>query len=139
MRVEWDLVRRLKQYAEEHGLVVSERCTKAESPGARCRSCAPFFFSEVRERKAGPKVKEMLSRQQVTNAVISSLKLIGVDTAHFSGLSMRRGGISAALTARVQEPVMFRQSGHGSANAGRNYMLPTDPSVWYESFAALGL
>ena len=32
MRVEWDLVRRLKQHAEEQGLVVSERCTKAESP-----------------------------------------------------------------------------------------------------------
>ena len=84
-------------------------------------------------------MEEILSKRQVTSAVISSLKLIGVDTAHFSGLSMRRGGISAVLTALVQEPVVFLQSGHGAANAGRNYMLPKDPSVWYESFAALGL
>ena len=108
-RAKWDLVQRLKQHAETHGLAVSEQCTKAESPGARCRFCPPFFFTEALERgsMAGPKVKEMLSRQQVINTVISSLALIGVDTTHYSGLSMWRGG--AALMARVQELVMFLQ------------------------------
>ena len=81
----------------------------------------------------------MLSRRQVTRGVIKSLELIGVDTAHFSGLSMRRGGISAGLTAKVQEPVMFLQSGHGRGNAARSYMVPVDPSVWYEHFSAFDL
>ena len=52
---------------------------------------------------------------------------------------MRRGGISAALVARVPEPILFLQSGHGSNNSARNYMVPTDPSVWYEHFAAFDL
>ena len=75
----------------------------------------------------------------VTTAVKSSLSLIGVDTTHFSCLSMRREGISAALTAKVQAPVLYLQSGHGSENAAFNYVVPVDPSVWYESFAAFGL
>ena len=79
------------------------------------------------------------TRQMVTMAVKSSLSLIGVDTTHFSCLSMRRGGISAALTAKVQAPVLYLQSGHGSENAAFNYVVPVDPSVWYESFAAFGL
>ncbi len=75
------------------------------------RVCSPFFFTGWREQR------EMLSRQQVTRGVIKSLELImlliDVDTQHFSGLSMRRAGISAGLSARMQEPVMFLQSGHG--------------------------
>ena len=52
---------------------------------------------------------------------------------------MLRGGISASLTAKVQAPVLYLQSGHGRKNAAQNYVIPKDPSVWYESFAALGL
>ncbi len=62
-----------------------------------------------------------------------------MDTQHFSGLSMRREGISAGLLGRVQNPVMFLQSGHGKGTAERNYIVPTDPSVWYEHFAAFDL
>jgi hypothetical protein len=80
-----------------------------------------------------------MSRQQVSNAVCKSLELIGVNTEHYSGKSMRLGGISAALTAKVQAPVLYLQSGHGSQNAAQNYMVPKDPSVWYENFAALDL
>jgi hypothetical protein len=129
----WDVALRLRRHAERYGLRVSEQCTKAVKPGARCRFCPPFFSTECGGQR------EMLSRQQVTRGVIKSLELIGVDTAHFSGLSMRRGGISAGLTAKVQEPVMFLQSGHGRGNAARSYMVPVDPSVWYEHFSAFDL
>jgi hypothetical protein len=81
----------------------------------------------------------MLSRRQVTRGVIKSLELIDVDKKHYSGLSARRGGILAGLTAKVQEPVMFFQSGHGEGNAARNYSVPVDPSVWYEHFPAFDL
>ena len=129
----WDLAHRMRRHAERYGLRVSPECTKRESPGARCRHCSPFFFTGKGEQR------EMLSRQQVTRGVIKSLELIDVDTQHFSGLSMRRGGISAGLSARVQEPVMFLQSGHGKGTAARNYMVPTDPRVRYEYFAAFDL
>jgi hypothetical protein len=45
--------------------------------------------------------------------------------------------ILAALTTKVQGPVLYLQSGHGSQNAAQNYMVPKEPSVWYENFAAL--
>jgi hypothetical protein len=64
---------------------------------------------------------------------------MGVDTTHFSGSSMRRGGISAALTARVPAPVVYLQSGHCGKMAAQNYMVLLDPSGWYENFAVLQL
>ncbi len=71
--------------------------------------------------------------------MLRALQLIGVDTKHFSGISMRRGGISAGLAARVPEPILFLQSGHGSNCAARNYMVPRDPHVLYETYLAFGL
>ncbi len=44
--IEWDLVLQLRRYAEQHGLEVSAECSKDAAPGARCRHCLPFFFTE---------------------------------------------------------------------------------------------
>jgi hypothetical protein len=67
--------------------------------------------------------------------------MLEVDTTHFSELSMRRGGISAALVARVPEPILFLQSGHGSNNAARNYMVPRNPSphILFETYNAFSI
>ena len=137
-RAEWDIAHRLRRHAERYDLRVDALCTKKQHPGARCRHCPPFFFTLGRGSQ-GEQERLPLSRQQVSNAVCKSLTLIGVDAEHYSGKSMRLGGISAALTAKVQAPVLYLQSGHGSENAAQNYMVPKDPSVWYENFAALDL
>jgi hypothetical protein len=71
--------------------------------------------------------------------VINSLKMLEVDTRHFSWLSMRRGGISAGLVACVPEPILFLQSGHGSNCAARNYMVPRNPHILFETYNAFGL
>ncbi len=139
INIEWDLVLRLRKYAEQHGLKVSAECSKDEDPGAGCRHCPPFFFTERPGERGGPKIREPVSRQTVSAAVRKSLQLVGVDTTHFSCSSMRRGGISTALTARVPAPVFYLLSGHGGKMAAQNYMVPLDPSVWYENFAALQL
>ena len=127
---------RLRAYTTRMGLAPTEDCTKQRSPGARCRTCPPVFPHTTAGARTTTKP---VSRQQVTNAVINSLKMLGVDPAHFSGLSMRRGGISAALVARVPEPILFLQSGHGSNCAARNYMVPRDPHILYETYLAFGL
>ena len=137
-RAEWDIAQRLRRHADRYGLRVDAQCTKKQHPGARCRHCSPFFFTLGRGGQ-GEQERLPMSRQQVSNAVCKSLELIGVDTEHYSGKSMRLGGISAALTAKVQAPVLYLQSGLGSQNAAQNYMVPKDPSVWYENFAALDL
>ncbi len=71
----------------------------------------------------------------MSKAVTNSLKLLDV----VSGISMRRGGISAGLAARVLEPILFLQSGHGSNCAARTYMVPRDPVVLFETYDAFGL
>jgi hypothetical protein len=126
---------RLQAFVEELGLEVSVDCSKGRMPGARCRSCVPLFPRLT----AGGDYTKPVSRQQVTNAVIESLKMLDVDTSHFSGLSMRRGGISAALVARVPEPILFLQSGHGSNCAARNYMVPRNPHILFETYNAFGI
>ena len=129
------VTRRVRAFVEELGLEVSDECSKERSPGARCRSCPPLFPRAV----AASLHTKPVSRQQVTNAVLNSLKMIDIETKHFSGLSMRRGGISAALVARVPEPILFLQSGHGSNCAARNYMVPRNPNILFETYNAFGL
>jgi hypothetical protein len=84
-----------------------------------------------------------LSRQQVTGAVLKSLERIGVDTTHYSCISMRRGGISAGPAARVPEPILFLQSGHGTLRcqellrrvqaSTQQYMTVHSSTRWYMS------
>ena len=124
---------RLRRFVGRLALELGAECTKRQSPAARCRSCPPVF------PRIAAGVPSRRSRQQVTTAVINSLRLIGVDPTYYSGISMRRGGISAAIAARVPEPILFLQSGHGSNCAARNYMVPRDPHVLYETYQAFGL
>ena len=84
-----------------------------------------------------------MSRQQVTNAVLKTLASIGVNTTNYSGISMRLGGISARIaarvTSRVPEPILFLQSGYCLNCAARLYMCPRDPHILYETYLAFGL
>ncbi len=79
------------------------------------------------------------SGPRVTNAVLNSLQMLEVDIIHFSGLSMRRGGISAALVACVPEPILFLQSGHSFNSAARNYMVPRNLHILFETYSAFGI
>jgi hypothetical protein len=80
-----------------------------------------------------------MSRQKVTGAVKKAMSLITEDISTFSGISMRWGGISQAVHARVPGPILFLQGGHGSGIAARAYMVPHDPRVLYETATALRL
>jgi hypothetical protein len=134
-RSELCTVKRLQAMMRARGVQVAAECTKGAHPAARCRHCPALFTSE--RRVDG--VHQRLSRQQISGAVKASLKLIGIDSPLVSGISMRRGGISAAVHARVPEPVLFLQSGHGSGMAARAYMVPQDPRVLFETAQALRL
>ncbi len=103
------IVRRLRKMMAERGLEVSVECTKRRKPAARCPHCPPLFASfRTDNGRALP-----MSRQQVTSAVKKAMSLVTKDSSSFSGISMRRGGISQAIHARMPEPILFLQSGHG--------------------------
>ena len=50
---------------------------------------------------------------------------------------MRLGGLSMAINARVPEPILYLQSGHGKAKAARAYMMTDDPSILYDTGRAI--
>lgn len=118
-----------------HSLQVSDACTKAVRPAARCPHCPPLFASF---RRSGGSYL-LLSRQQISGAVKRAINLVQSDSGSFSGISMRRGCNSQAIHARVPEPILYLQSGHGSGFAARTYIVPEDPRVLHETAQALRL
>ena len=132
---ELDLVLRLQQYLESVNNIVSPLCTKLRFPAARCPYCPPLFlaFSSTAD------LKKNCSRQMVSSAVKRCMIMIGVDPLNFSGISMRRGGLSVAIHARVPEAILYIQSGHGKGSSARRYIVQSDPQVLFESSQAFGL
>ena len=135
------LVAWLKRWITSRGLRKSPRCTKGERPGARCQYCDPVFPRLVSGRavEAVGQTEQLrpMSRQQVSAAVKTAVGLLGLDSRYYSGKSMRRGGITAAVQARVPEPILYLQSGHGTAKSGRRYVDPVDPRILYATGAAI--
>ena len=145
------LVIRLRNFVSELGLVKSPRCSKTTAPGARCRVCDPVFPRALVNRNTaeGRKLGDSrmtegtrqallpMSRQQMSGAVKVAMACIGFDPRHYCGKSMRRGGITAAVQAMIPESILFRQSGHGTAIAGRRYVDPVDPRVLYATSKAI--
>ena len=92
---------------------------------------------EPPRRVNGADARAAMTRQNVTGAVKSVMEMLGVDSRQFSGKSMRRGGLSAAINARVPEPILFLQSGHGKPKAAHAYMVPDDPQLLYATGKAV--
>ena len=135
------MVELLREHIRRLGLRKDQRFTKEAKPGARCPFCDPVFprlragrNTEVLQR-ADEKPLAQIPRQQISGQV--KIESIGVDARRYSGISMRRGGITAAVQARVSEPILYLQSGHGTAMTGRRYVDPVDPRILYETSRAI--
>jgi hypothetical protein len=57
----------------------------------------------------------------------------------FSGISARKGGISTAIAAGVDETILYLQSGHGQPLPARAYMHLFAPNRFLETYEAFGL
>ena len=57
--------------------------------------------------------------------------MLDVDQRHYSSKSMPRGGLSAAITAKVPAPILYLQSGQGKKKAAYDYIVPDDPTLLY--------
>ena len=85
-------------------MYVSPRYIKTDSPGAHCPYCPPFFLKVVPwlghappRRANGADARVAMTRQNVTGAIKSAMEMLCVDSRKFSGKSMRRSGLSAAM------------------------------------------
>jgi hypothetical protein len=65
--------------------------------------------------------------------------IAGAAPERFSGVSARKGGLSTAIEAGVEEIILYLQSGHGPPRAARAYMHIRDPRRLLEVFEAFGL
>ena len=92
---------------------------------------------EPPRRANGADARVAMTRQNVTGAIKSVMEMLCVESRQFSGNSMRRGGLSAAINAKVPEPILFLQSGHGRLKAAHAYTVPDDPQLLYASGRAV--
>ncbi len=63
----------------------------------------------------------------------------GGDSSRFSGISARKGGISTAIEARVDEVILYLQSGHCAALPAQAYMSIAFPGRFLKTFEDFGL
>ncbi len=107
-----DIVAQLGTWLRVAGLAVHRACAKRARPAARCQVCPPLF--------------------QLTRCAQGGV-------TRFSGISARKGCISTAIEAGVDEAILYLQSGHCQALPARAYMHLTSPDRFLESFEAFGL
>ena len=137
---ELDIVYQLKSWVEWMGLQKHEACRKRKLPAARCPLCQPLFPVTVK----GPGYTTVssgrhLSTQQASQDIRRAVQQAGCDPSRFSGISARKGGLSTAIGAGVEEVVLYLQSGHGPERAARRYMQLLGPDRLMETFNAFEL
>ena len=103
-----------------------------------CRHCAPLF---PRRFKKGTEFD--LSRQatspEISAMIISGLAHVGFNTAGFSCISARKGGLSTAIEAGVLEAILWMQSCHAQDVAARRYVALNSPALLYRTYEAFDL
>jgi hypothetical protein len=137
---ELDLNYQLGLFMDMAGTRPSTACTRATHPGKRCK-CPPLFPKFIR----GPDGTLTLAQDPTPSAplisgmVVSALRMIGVDTKAFSGVSCRMGGLTVAIEAGVPEHILWMQSGHAQDRAARRYVRLTTPDRLYDTWRAFRL
>ena len=107
----------LKAYIAAAKLVVHPECSKGRWRRAPCAHCGPLFRATDR---GGTQVRPAdhpnagMSRDMISKAVRGLLEMIGVESLQYTPVSMRRGGISTALAAGVDEGLRKLQAGQKS-------------------------
>ena len=113
---------------------------KRTRPAARCEVCPPLFpLTRCAQGGVTVATDRPCSRQQASDWIRLAVAQAGSDSTRFSGISARKGGISAAIEARVDEAILYLQSGHGQALPARAYMYLTSPARFLETFEAFAL
>ncbi len=71
--------------------------------------------------------------------IISTLAHVGFNTAGFSCISARKGGLSTAIEAGVTEAILWMQSGHAQDIAARHYVKLHSPTLLYCTYESFNL
>jgi len=136
---EFDVVALLRVWLSRARLEVATNCEKSHHPRSPCRSCGRLFS---RIMGCGEKIFPIghhmhgATANTVRDAVRSSLERANYNVEEFSGISMRRGGLTTALAGGVPSDLYELQSGH-SSSAWKSYVRPGQHDkllMFYNSF-----
>jgi hypothetical protein len=134
----FDLLAQTREAIRLLGTAPGPECDGRFDRGVPCRHCAPLFPRRI---KKGTEFD--LSRQatspEISAMIISGLAHVGFNTAGFSGISARKGGLSTAIEAGVPEAILWMQSGHAADVAARRYVSLNSPALLYKTYEAFGL
>ena len=132
----FDVLQMLRMYLGWAKLKVQRGCTKKLHPADECTTCGKLF------RLTHPDGKQVQARgvtkTHVTSAVQNVLSLIGVDATGYSGISMRKGGVSAAVIGGIPHDLRTMQTGHKSS-AWEHYFDLAEKKELYKFFSVFGL
>ena len=56
-----------------------------------------------------------------------AIESLNIDARQYSGISMRKGGITAAVQAKIAPAILHLQSGHGTATSSMGYVIHPAP------------
>ena len=71
--------------------------------------------------------------------ILKGLKLVGANTAGFSGVCARRGCLSTATEAGAPEAILWLQSGRAQSRSARAYIRLTKPGLLFATGSAFCL
>jgi hypothetical protein len=111
------------EYQKRAGIKVSPNCTKKKWPRSPCLECGKFFRKTTawgKRVRDSDDPKHPIDRSVTSSVVRRLLARIHIDASVFTPVSMRRGGISAAMAANVPLDIRNLQSGHHS-DAWKDY------------------
>lgn len=127
----FDVLHLLRMYLRWAGLAVHPQCTKKQHPSDPCEKCGRLFRL-THPSNQGVQQKG-ITRTHVTSAVRNVLQRIGVNATGYSGISMRKGGVSAAVVGGIPHDLRVMQTGHRS-NAWEHYFDLADKAELYRFF-----
>ena len=138
---ELDLNFQLGLFMDLAGTRPSPACAAHQLRGKRCLTCPPLF-PKLQKGPGGAWVLHpdpVPSPACVSAMITAALRMIGVDTAAFSGVCCRMGGLTVATEAGVPENILWMQSGHAQDRAARRYVRLTNPDRLYDTWRAFRL
>ena len=138
---QFDIISLCQAWLARSGLSVQDSCEKARHPRSSCRVCGRLF---TRLSGCGYKTFPVghkmhgASTHTIRDAVSGRLELAGFPASEFSGISMRRGGLTTAIADGVPSSLYELQSGHTS-DAWKHYVRPGQTDQLLRFFQAFKL
>lgn len=124
----FDVLQMLRMYLRWAKLQVSPHCTKKTRPTDPCTACGKLF--RVTHPSGNAVQDKGITKTHVASAVRNVLQRIGVDASGYSGISMRKGGVSAAVVGGIPHDLRVMQTGHRSS-AWEHYFDLADKAELY--------